>query len=39
LTAGTALCRDHAPPASQPETVVENTVNHFEHKARALNRG
>jgi hypothetical protein len=29
----------HPVPASQPETVVENTVNHFEHKIRALNRG
>ncbi|MDR2178114.1 MAG: hypothetical protein LBP20_08775 [Treponema sp.] len=29
----------HAPPTSQPEAVVENTVNHFEHKIRALNRG
>jgi hypothetical protein len=29
----------HPVPTSQPETVVENTVNHFEHKIRALNRG
>jgi hypothetical protein len=29
----------HAPPTSQPETVVENTTNHFEHQVRALNRG
>jgi hypothetical protein len=27
------------PPSAQPETVVENTVNHYEHKIRALNRG
>jgi hypothetical protein len=26
-------------PSSQPETVVENTVNHYEHRVRALNRG
>ncbi|MDR1986211.1 MAG: hypothetical protein LBP88_04470 [Treponema sp.] len=29
----------HPAPASQPETVVENTVNHYEHRVRALNRG
>jgi hypothetical protein len=29
----------HPVPASQPETVVENTINHFEHKIKALNRG
>jgi hypothetical protein len=29
----------HPAPASQPETVVENTTNHFEHKIKALNRG
>jgi hypothetical protein len=29
----------HLPPASQPDTVVDNTVNHFEHRIRALNRG
>jgi hypothetical protein len=29
----------HPVPASQPETVVENTTNHFEHKIKALNRG
>ena len=29
----------HPVPTSQPETVVENTVNHFEHRVRALNRG
>ena len=27
----------HPAPVSQPETVVENTVNHFEHKVMALN--
>jgi hypothetical protein len=27
----------HGPPASQPDTVVENTANHFEHKLRAIN--
>ncbi|MDR0683736.1 MAG: hypothetical protein LBF83_01210, partial [Spirochaetaceae bacterium] len=27
----------HPVPVSQPETVVENTVNHFEHKVMALN--
>jgi hypothetical protein len=27
----------HGRPASQPDTVVENSVNHFEHKVRALN--
>jgi hypothetical protein len=27
----------HAVPASQPETAVENTPNHFEHKVMALN--
>jgi hypothetical protein len=27
----------HLPPASQPDTAVENTINHFEHKVRALN--
>ncbi|MDR0525019.1 MAG: hypothetical protein LBG90_04015 [Spirochaetaceae bacterium] len=27
----------HAPPASQPETAVENTLNHFEHRVKALN--
>lgn len=27
----------HNPPSSQPDTVVENTVNHFEHRVRALN--
>jgi hypothetical protein len=29
----------HPVPVSQPETVVENTTNHFEHKIKALNRG
>jgi hypothetical protein len=30
----------HRPaPESQPETVAENTVNHYEHRVRALNRG
>ncbi|MHB9293667.1 hypothetical protein Holit_02794 [Hollandina sp. SP2] len=29
--------RIHGIPASQPDTVVENTVNHFEHRVRALN--
>jgi hypothetical protein len=29
----------HPIPTSQPQTVVENTLNHFEHKLRALNRG
>jgi hypothetical protein len=28
----------HAAPVSQPETVVENSPNHFEHKVKALNR-
>jgi hypothetical protein len=27
----------HGRPTSQPDTVVENTVNHFEHKVKALN--
>jgi hypothetical protein len=27
----------HGTPASQPDTVVENTVNHYEHRLRALN--
>jgi hypothetical protein len=27
----------HLPPSSQPDTAVENTPNHFEHKVRALN--
>jgi hypothetical protein len=27
----------HEKPTSQPDTVVENTVNHFEHRLRALN--
>jgi hypothetical protein len=27
----------HGPPSSQPDTVVENTRNHFEHKVKALN--
>jgi hypothetical protein len=27
----------HPIPASQPETVVENSTNHFEHKVKALN--
>ncbi|MDR2633606.1 MAG: hypothetical protein LBC51_08310 [Treponema sp.] len=27
----------HGTPASRPDTVVENTVNHFEHKVKALN--
>jgi hypothetical protein len=27
----------HGKPASQPDTVVENTPNHFEHRLRALN--
>ena len=27
----------HLPPTSQPDTAVENTPNHFEHKVRALN--
>jgi hypothetical protein len=34
-----ALLTTHSVPASQPETVVENTTNHFEQKIRALNRG
>jgi hypothetical protein len=29
----------HLPPTSQPDTVVDNTQNHFEHRVRALNRG
>ena len=27
----------HTPPTSQPITVVENSVNHFEHKVRVVN--
>jgi hypothetical protein len=27
----------HGTPTSQPDTVVENSVNHFEHKVKALN--
>ena len=27
----------HNPPTSQPITVVENSVNHFEHKIKAVN--
>jgi hypothetical protein len=27
----------HGTPISQPDTVVENSVNHFEHKVKALN--
>ncbi|MDR1073433.1 MAG: hypothetical protein LBL45_07145 [Treponema sp.] len=27
----------HAPPESQPDIVVENTSNHFEHRLRTLN--
>ena len=27
----------HNPPATQPLTVIENTVNHFEHKVIAYN--
>jgi hypothetical protein len=27
----------HGTPTSQPDTVVENSANHFEHKVRALN--
>jgi hypothetical protein len=27
----------HAPPKSQPDIVVENTSNHFQHRIRALN--
>ncbi|MDR1326373.1 MAG: hypothetical protein LBK00_10100 [Treponema sp.] len=29
----------HGRPTSQPDTVVENTSNHFEHKIRALHAG
>jgi hypothetical protein len=29
----------HPTPTSQPDTAVDNTANHFEHKVRALNRG
>jgi hypothetical protein len=29
----------HPKPSSQPDTVVENTINHFEHRVRALSRG
>ncbi|MDR1127431.1 MAG: hypothetical protein LBL06_04800 [Treponema sp.] len=29
----------HGTPTSQPDIVVDNTVNHFEHRVRALNRG
>lgn len=28
----------HGTPVSQPDTVVENTINHFEHKVKAVNR-
>jgi hypothetical protein len=27
----------HGTPTSQPDTVVENTLNHYEHRVRALN--
>ncbi|MDR0376910.1 MAG: hypothetical protein LBH70_03865 [Spirochaetaceae bacterium] len=27
----------HGPPASQPDTVVENSSNHYEHKVKAIN--
>ncbi|MDR2517538.1 MAG: hypothetical protein LBC88_09205, partial [Spirochaetaceae bacterium] len=27
----------HGTPTSQPDTVVENSVNHYEHKIKALN--
>jgi hypothetical protein len=27
----------HGTPTSQPDTVVKNTVNHFEHKIKAMN--
>jgi hypothetical protein len=27
----------HPAPSSQPDTVVENTVNHFEHRVKAMN--
>jgi hypothetical protein len=29
----------HPAPTEQPDTVVDTTPNHFEHKIRALNRG
>jgi hypothetical protein len=29
----------HAVPTSQPDTDMLNTINHFEHKVRALNHG
>jgi hypothetical protein len=29
----------HPAPTAQPDTVVDTTANHFEHKIRALNRG
>jgi hypothetical protein len=34
---GDKTMTSHGTPTSQPDTVVENTVNHFEHKVRALN--
>jgi hypothetical protein len=27
----------HGTPSSQPDTVVENSVNHYEHKVKAIN--
>jgi hypothetical protein len=27
----------HLPPTSQPDTVVDNSINHFEHQVRAVN--
>jgi hypothetical protein len=32
-----AVQTPHGTPASQPDMVVENTSNHFEHKVKALN--
>jgi hypothetical protein len=34
---GDKTMTSHGTPTSQPDTVVENTVNHFEHKVKAFN--
>jgi hypothetical protein len=36
---GDTVPTPHPAPSSQPDTVVENTINHYEHKVRALSRG
>jgi hypothetical protein len=33
-----ATSTGHPAPASQPSTMVENTINNYEHRLRALNR-